>query len=47
MLIDTAIRDWVLLPLIFLVILVHFTRTFLLKLVTSESAVPITEMQQK
>jgi hypothetical protein len=47
MLIDGSIRDWVLFPLILLVILVHFIRIYLLKITSSETTVGITEMRQK
>jgi hypothetical protein len=47
MLIDTSIRDWVLFPLLLLVVLVHFIRAFLMKIISSETRVDSTEMQQK
>jgi hypothetical protein len=47
MLIDASIRDWVLFPLLLLVILVHFVRMYLLKITAAEATVNVVEMEQK
>jgi ER membrane protein complex subunit 3 len=47
MLIDPAIRDWVLLPLLALVVVLHFVRLYAMRLMTSDAAPDVVELKQK
>lgn len=47
MLIDTAIRDWVMLPLLLVVALVHFIKVYIMRLVSPEPKPDIKEVAQR
>lgn len=47
MLIDPAIRDWVLLPLLALVVVLHFLRLYAMRLTQSDVTPDATELKQK
>ena len=47
MLIDPAIRDWVLLPLLALVVILHFVRLYAMRLATSDPTPDVAELKQK
>lgn len=47
MLIDPAIRDWVLLPLLSLVVVLHYLRLYVMRLTTSEPTPELAELRQR
>jgi len=47
MLIDPAIRDWVLLPLLALVFVLHYVRLYSMRLTSSDVSPDLTELRQK
>lgn len=47
LLIDPAIRDWVLLPLLALVVVLHFVRMYAMRLTTSDVTPDPTELTQR
>lgn len=47
LLIDPAIRDWVLLPLLALVVVLHFVRLYAMRLTASDAAPDVDELKQR